>query len=42
MHIGRYSLKWSGVLRTYFWFQTLAGWTLCTLLAAAVTGIVES
>jgi hypothetical protein len=42
MHIGPYSLKWSGVLRTYFWFQTLAGWTLCTLLAAAVTGIVES
>ena len=39
---GRWSLKWSGVLRTYFWFQTLAGWTLCTLLAAAVTGIVES
>ena len=38
MHIGPYSLKWSGVLRTYFWFQTLAGWTLCTLLAAAVTG----
>ena len=26
----------------YLWFQTLAGWTLCTLLAAAVTGIVES
>jgi hypothetical protein len=42
MHIGRYRLKWSGLLRTYFWFQTLAGWTLCTLLAAAVTGIVES
>ena len=42
LHIGRWSLKWSGVLRTYFWFQTLAGWTLCTLLAAAVTGIVES
>jgi hypothetical protein len=37
-----YSLKWSGMLRTYFWFQTLAGWTLCTLLVAAVTGIVES
>jgi hypothetical protein len=42
MHVGPFSLKWSGVLRTYFWFQTLAGWTLCTLLAAAVTGIVES
>lgn len=42
MHVGPYSLKWSGVLRTYFWFQTLAGWTLCTLLAAAVTGIVQS
>jgi hypothetical protein len=42
MHIGRYKVKWSGLLRTYFWFQTLAGWTLCTLLAAAVTGIVES
>lgn len=42
LHIGKWSLKWSGILRTYFWFQTLAGWTLCTLLAAAVTGIVES
>lgn len=41
LHFGPWSLKWSGVLRTYFWFQTLAGWTLCTLLAAAVTGIVE-
>jgi hypothetical protein len=42
LHVGGWSLKWSAVLRTYFWFQTLAGWTLCTLLAAAVTGIVES
>jgi hypothetical protein len=42
MHIGPYSVKWSGVLRSYLWFQTLAGWTLCTLLAAAVTGIVQS
>lgn len=42
MHIGRYSLKWSAVLHSYLWFQTLAGWTLCTLLAAAVTGIVQS
>ena len=42
MHIGPYSLKWSAVLHGYLWFQTLAGWTLCTLLAAAVTGIVES
>jgi hypothetical protein len=42
MHLGPYSLKWSAVLRGYLWFQTLAGWTLCTLLAAAVTGIVES
>ena len=42
MHIGRYSLKWSAVLHCYLWFQTLAGWTLCTLLAAAVTGIVQS
>lgn len=42
MHVGRWSLKWSGLLRAYFWFQTLAGWTLCTLLAAAVTGIVQS
>jgi hypothetical protein len=42
MHVGPYSLKWSAVLRGYLWFQTLAGWTLCTLLAAAVTGIVES
>jgi hypothetical protein len=42
MHIGPYSLKWSTALNGYLWFQTLAGWTLCTLLAAAVTGIVES
>jgi hypothetical protein len=42
MHLGPFSLKWSAVLRSYLWFQTLAGWTLCTLLAAAVTGIVES
>jgi hypothetical protein len=42
MHVGRWSLKWSSVLRVYFWFQTLAGWTLTTLLAAAVTGIVQS
>jgi hypothetical protein len=42
MHIGRYSVKWSSVLHGYLWFQTLAGWTLCTLLAAAVTGIVQS
>jgi hypothetical protein len=42
MHIGPYSLKWSTMLNGYLWFQTLAGWTLCTLLAAAVTGIVES
>jgi hypothetical protein len=42
MHLGPYSVKWSAVLRGYLWFQTLAGWTLCTLLAAAVTGIVES
>ena len=42
MHIGPYSLKWSSVLHAYLWFQTLAGWTLCTLLAAAVTGIVQS
>jgi hypothetical protein len=42
MHIGPYSLKWSSVLHGYLWFQTLAGWTLCTLLAAAVTGIVQS
>jgi hypothetical protein len=42
MHIGPFSLKWSAVLHSYLWFQTLAGWTLCTLLAAAVTGIVES
>jgi hypothetical protein len=42
MHIGSYSLKWSSVLHGYLWFQTLAGWTLCTLLAAAVTGIVQS
>ncbi len=42
MHIGPYKLKWSSVLHAYLWFQTLAGWTLCTLLAAAVTGIVQS
>jgi hypothetical protein len=42
MHVGRYSVKWSSVLHAYLWFQTLAGWTLCTLLAAAVTGIVQS
>ncbi len=42
MHIGPYSVKWSAILHCYLWFQTLAGWTLCTLLAAAVTGIVES
>jgi hypothetical protein len=42
MHIGPYSLKWSALLHCYLWFQTLAGWTLCTLLAAAVTGIVQS
>jgi hypothetical protein len=42
MHVGPYSLKWSTALNGYLWFQTLAGWTLCTLLAAAVTGIVES
>jgi hypothetical protein len=42
MHLGPYKLKWSAMLRSYLWFQTLAGWTLCTLLAAAVTGIVES
>jgi hypothetical protein len=42
MHIGSYSLKWSSLLHGYLWFQTLAGWTLCTLLAAAVTGIVQS
>ncbi|MCC7473815.1 MAG: hypothetical protein IT425_00345 [Pirellulales bacterium] len=42
MHLGTYSLKWSTLLHCYLWFQTLAGWTLCTLLAAAVTGIVES
>jgi hypothetical protein len=42
MHIGPFSLKWSAVLHCYLWFQTLAGWTLCTLLAAAVTGIVQS
>jgi hypothetical protein len=42
LHVGRWSLKWSSLLRVYLWFQTLAGWTLCTLLAAAVTGIVKS
>jgi hypothetical protein len=42
MHIGPYSVKWSALLHCYLWFQTLAGWTLCTLLAAAVTGIVQS
>lgn len=42
MHVGPYSLKWSTVLHSYLWFQTLAGWTLCTLLAAALTGFVES
>jgi hypothetical protein len=42
MHIGPYSLKWSALLHSYLWFQTLAGWTLCTLLAAAVTGMVQS
>jgi hypothetical protein len=42
LHIGPWSLKWSAMLRGYFWFQTLAGWTLTTLLAAAVTGIVKS
>ncbi len=42
MHVGPWSLKWSATLRMYFWFQTLAGWTLTTLLAAAVTGIVQS
>lgn len=42
MHIGPFSLKWSAVLHCYLWFQTLSGWTLCTLLAAAVTGIVQS
>jgi hypothetical protein len=42
LHFGRWSLKWSALLRMYLWFQTLAGWTLCTLLAAAVTGIVKS
>jgi len=42
MHIGRYSVKWSSAMHAYLWFQTLAGWTLCTLLAAAVTGIVQS
>jgi hypothetical protein len=42
MHIGPYSVKWSALLHTYLWFQTLAGWTLCTLLAAAVTGMVQS
>lgn len=42
LHFGPWSLKWSAVLRLYLWFQTLAGWTLCTLLAAAVTGIVKS
>jgi hypothetical protein len=42
LHIGPWTLRWSAVLRAYFWFQTLAGWTLTTLLAAAVTGIVKS
>jgi hypothetical protein len=42
LHVGSWSLKWSAMLRLYLWFQTLAGWTLCTLLAAAVTGIVKS
>ncbi len=42
MHIGPWTLRWSAVLRVYLWFQTLAGWTLTTLLAAAVTGIVKS
>jgi hypothetical protein len=42
LHVGRWSLRWSAMLRLYLWFQTLAGWTLCTLLAAAVTGIVKS
>jgi hypothetical protein len=42
LHLGPWSLKWSALLRAYLWFQTLAGWTLCTLLAAAVTGIVKS
>jgi hypothetical protein len=42
LHIGPWSLKWSAMLRVYFWFQTLAGWTLCTLLAAAVTGLIKS
>jgi len=42
MHIGPYSLKLSALLHCYLWFQTLAGWTLCTLLAAAVAGIVQS
>jgi hypothetical protein len=42
LHVGPWSLQWSAVLRVYFWFQTLAGWTLTTLLAAAVTGIVKS
>jgi hypothetical protein len=42
MHLGPLRFKWSALLRSYYWFQTLAGWTLCTLLAAAVTGIVQS
>jgi hypothetical protein len=42
LHVGPWSLKWSAMLRMYLWFQTLAGWTLCSLLAAAVTGIVKS
>jgi hypothetical protein len=42
LHLGPWSLRWSAVLRLYLWFQTLAGWTLTTLLAAAVTGIVKS
>jgi hypothetical protein len=42
LHLGTWSLKWSALLRVYLWFQTLAGWILCTLLAAAVTGIVKS
>jgi hypothetical protein len=42
LHLGPWSLKWSATLRLYFWFQTLAGWTLCTLLAAAVTGLIKS
>jgi hypothetical protein len=42
IHLGPFHVRIGALLRWYFWFQTVAGWTLTTLIIVGLTGLVHN